>query len=848
MINESQEIIIKKSKTPAAVLAGPGTGKTYTIVKKVINLIRDEGYDANRILITSFTKKAAGELATRIISEFNKEGIKTELKDMMIGNFHSLAIDFLEKYPILEDGALDIKVIDENDEIYLIEKNINRYEKIKDFDKYIGYRKANEIKAIFEEVINYLYDIKKLEESEDPKENFAARVYTTHAEVLRENKLRNFQMILRDFYILLSDPIIGDEIRKSIDFVIVDEYQDINPIQEEIAFGLVRDKNIMVFGDDDQSLYSFRGADPKNLTDFSKRCLEKKGFRANVYRLAINYRSNQHIIDKSLNFLNEDFFERKNLMSVSDEDNPNTVVRARAYALNNLVMVIKYIKKYINLGQIAFLFPSLSHPYVEKLQKHFEENGIKVLNKKSSMFFFRKEIRAFVFILIKMAEIETNFEDSQYIYSYDEKRKVEFKNYLHKVNNDKDLVENKEIQDFLKVYTCDQPITDILYKALGLDYFRKLLIQDENDLVGGRVLTNISNFIKIAKKFDEIFSTTYDKDHYRDFVLGFLANLFINKAVEEYTNIETHKDAINFMTIHQAKGLEFDAVFVSGLYDKPRPNRANFITPSQDQVSVIKDFYRKYYTAFTRAKKLLVLLDNSEDYRLKDFAKALPPDSNLSTIDFKKSQEEKEKKTLSYTTDIEVYKSCPLKYRFIRKLGFESLTNKAAEFGTAVHKLVEYSFLRPEDSEKLKNFLIENQSYKYPVDNFIGRNFFIEGVETSYKLDRNFYILQGKVDISLSDGSILDIKTGSFRPEVLDKNQNQLMTYKHLIEGNGKKISNMYLYFIEEDKMIEVKSNDFDLNQIDKIAKLIDENLFYTRTKDISQCKYCQMKYFCKRD
>lgn len=327
-----------------------------------------------------------------------------------------------------------------------------------------------------------------------------------------------------------------------------------------------------------------------------------------------------------------------------------------------------------------------------------------------------------------------------------------------------------------------------------------------------------------------------------------MANLFINKAVEEYTNIETHKDAINFMTIHQAKGLEFDAVFVSGLYDKPRPNRTNFITPSQDQVSVIKDFYRKYYTAFTRAKKLLVLLDNSEDYRLKDFAKDLPPDSNLSTIDFKKSQEEKEKKTLAYTTDIEVYKSCPLKYRFIRKLGFENLTSKAADFGTAVHKLVEYSFLRPEDSKKLKNFLIENPSYKNPVENFIKRDFSIEGVETSYKLDRDFYILQGKVDISLSDGSILDIKTGSFRPEVLDKYQNQLMTYKHLIEGNGQKLSHMYLYFIEEDKIIEVKSNDFDLNQIDKIAKLIDENLFYTRTKDISQCKYCQMKYFCKRN
>ena len=89
MINESQRIIIEKAQTPAAVIAGPGTGKTYTIVKKVISLIKNQGLSPNRILITTFTKKAASELQTRIISEFNREGIKTELKDMMIGNFHS---------------------------------------------------------------------------------------------------------------------------------------------------------------------------------------------------------------------------------------------------------------------------------------------------------------------------------------------------------------------------------------------------------------------------------------------------------------------------------------------------------------------------------------------------------------------------------------------------------------------------------------------------------------------------------------------------------------------------------------------------------------------------------------
>lgn len=853
MINESQRIIIEKARTPAAVIAGPGTGKTYTIVKKVISLIKNEGISPNRILLTTFTKKAASELQTRIISEFKAEGIKTELKDMMIGNFHSLALDFLEKYPSLDRPFLDSKVIDQVLEGYLIEKNLARYKNIEDYEKYITYNHSWAIKGIYEEITNKLMDVDGLLKSENPREVFAGKIFKTHERLLKENNLINFQMILRDFYLLLKDPLRGEEIRKGIDFVIVDEYQDTNYIQQEIAFNLVRDKEIMVFGDDDQSLYSFRGADPRNLTEFSDNFFKKKGHKAYTYKLDINYRSNQAIIEKSLKWLdNKDYAgeNKKTLRAVDKEKNPNTIVRARANELQNLATIIRILKQDINLGQIAFLFPSLNHAYVSKLQAYFEKAGIRVLNKKSSEFFRRDEIRGFIYLIMNLAEIKTFYEDPSTIYGAFAKNKAKYKNYLYYLTRDEIFKEDKEIQNFIASERENNlPLTSLFYKAVGLEYFRKFLIMDEEDLDGARVLGNISTMINLAKDFDEIFKNENPKDHYKEFINSYLEYLFVSRAIEEYANIDSHKDAVNFMTIHQAKGLEFEVVFISGLYDSPKPAKPGFLEkPDPNDFSYVKDFYRKYYTGFTRAKNLLVLLDNSEDYKLSKFSESFPRTSLLKSLAFERSEEKKEKKVLAYTTDIEVFKTCSLKYRFVRKLNFRSLNTRALSFGTNTHKLAEYYALLPKDKEKLLDFLEKNPKYKEPIENFTKRDFKITGVETNYKLDRNFYILQGKVDISLEDGSILDIKTGSYNEDFISAYKGQLMTYRHLILGNHHPLNKMYLYFIEEDRLIEIEVTDFDINEIDKIARMIDRNIGYRRTDNLQACKFCQMKYFCKRN
>lgn len=852
MINESQRIIVERAKTPAAVIAGPGTGKTYTIVKKVISLIQNQGLSPNRILITTFTKKAASELQTRIISEFNREGIKTELKDMMIGNFHSLALDFLEKYPSLDRPFLDSKVIDQVMEGYLIEKNLDLYKNIENYEKYITYNHAREIKAIYEEITNKLMDVDILLNSENPREVFAGEIFLAHEKLLRKNNLINFQMILRDFYKLLKDSVRGEKIRNGIDFVIVDEYQDTNYIQQEIAFNLVRDKEIMVFGDDDQALYSFRGADPRNLTDFSKKFFKAKGIKAFFYKLDINYRSNQAIIDKSLKWLdNEDYgLTKKTLRSNDKKKNLNTIVRARAFEFKNISNIIRLLAQDINLGQIAFLFPSLNHAYVMKLQSHFENEGIRVLNKKSSQFFKRDEIRGFIYILMKLAEVKISYEDSSTIYGAFAKNKAKYKNYLYYLGKDEFLEEDSEIQTFIKNESgLNLPITDLIYKAMGLEYFRKFLILDEEDLDGARILGNISTMVGLAKDFDEIFKNNNLKKHYQEFINSYLEYLFVSKAIEEYKNLDSHKDALNFMTIHQAKGLEFEVVFISGLYDSPKPAKSGFLADfDQEDFSYVKDFYRKYYTGFTRAKNLLVLLDNSEDYKISKFAESFPRSSALKSLDFTRSEEKKEKPILAYTTDIEVFKTCSLKYRFVRKLDFRARKTKALSFGTNTHKLAEYYSLEPSDRENLKKFIEKNQEYKNPLENFIKREFDIKTVETNYKLDRNFYILQGKVDLSLVDGSIIDIKTGKYNEDILSTYKDQLMTYRWLILGNHHKLNKMYLYFIEEDKLIEIGPTDFDINEIDKIARMIDRNIGYRRTDDLDSCKFCQMKYFCKRN
>ena len=861
MINEKQKLIVEDAKYPCAILAGPGTGKTFTIVQKIISLIKNDGISPNKILVTTFTKKAANELIERVESGLKKENIYADTSNMLIGNFHSLALSFLKEYKSFTNKIFDPLVIDSHIEGYLIEKNMDIFENLPNFSKFISYNEVGQIQGIFANITNNLVDLDELRISNDPRDILALEIYLAWANFLDENDLINYQLILKKFYDLLKDPFYGKKIRDRIDFVIIDEYQDTNTIQEEISFSLCKGKNLMVFGDDDQALYSFRGASPKNLRDFDKTCKMKMKRKANFYHLDINYRSNQEIIDKSREFLvNSKAFDLekiKNLRANVSEKNENSVVRARANEYENIENIVKFLNKKINLNQIAFLFPSLNSDYPKSLQTYFENHGINVLNKSSKLFFKRREIRLCLYVLISIFSKKPKKLTGSNPDKYKWTQETNFKKYLVAIFDDKEFTKNNELNAYIKEEKLNieenKSYTDILYKAFGLEIFREILDKKIDKLNSIRELSNIGKFTSILSDFTNLCG--YDINYYKksvDLIYGYIFYLFKNSAISEFENFDAPKNSVIFSTIHQAKGLEYDVVFVSSLNDNPRKDMPAFSPQleAKKESDFLKNYYRKYYTAFTRAKNLLVLLDNSKNSYLKNFAFSLNSSSILKTIDFKFKEDIIKKEILAYTTDISIYKSCPLKYKFIRVLDFKKEKSKSLEFGSKVHSLTEYlTNLKKENLSyhAINDFIKENKEFQKPIENFVNRNFPIKYSEMNIKLDRFSYILQGNIDIILEDGTIIDIKTGKVDENNLISYKNQLLTYYNLLVYNNKKVNKMILYFIEEDKLIEVEKSDFDMKNIDEIGKNIVEKNIEIKTQDKRQCKFCPMAHFCKR-
>lgn len=850
MKNIGQEEIIKNAKLPAVVIAGPGTGKTHTIVGFVAEAIKEGRVAANKILITTFTKKAARELNTRIITRLRKEGLDTDLEDIKIGNFHSLAISFISKYRRLDDNFFNLKIIDSNMEEFIVEENLDIFTKLPHFEDFMVKDYATTtILDIFQTFINQMIDPISLKDSDSPQDKLAYEIFTTYEKLLDSFGLINFQLILKRFLDLLKDPVIGERIREEIDLVVIDEYQDTNLIQEEIAINLTKNGNIIVFGDDDQALYSFRGADARNLTHFDEKFYERTGIRASKYFLNINYRSNQVIIDKARSFMEEaKGSSKKDLKSNKAEENPNTIVRARASEMDNLVMIVKLLSKKIKLGQIAFLFPNFNNSYPSILQKKFESAGIKVINRKSDGYFRREEIRLIIFILLKLTRtgpINTDFRGGKM--TYGQRQKLDYRNFLKEIYEDNYFNSNREIRAFIEKASESSPISSLIYEMMGLETFKDILKdndQERKDLI----FKNISKFINLAVEYDEIFEGV--SDYNKKFIFSYIFIYYKKNAIGEFDEDDIYDDAINFITIHQSKGLEFEAVFVSSLGDYPRRDYDKFTDRFVEKDSLEKkelDFYRKYYTAFTRAKNLLVLLDNSTDRRIKDFANSLDSSSKLSSIDFKMEERKDDKKILAFTTDIDVYMTCPLKYKFVRKLSFRTKKTQSLIFGSKVHNLAQYIYSPSFDKKDMTKFLWENKGYIEPVSNLLNRGFDVKLSEANYKTDRDFYILQGNIDLILDDSSIMDLKTGSFDEKSLAKYKKQLLTYRQLLLANGKKVNKLYLYFIEKDELIEVRDEGFDMATIDDVAHEIVRENFELKTEDRKACKFCPMKHFCGR-
>lgn len=295
--NNEQLEAIKHVNGPLLIIAGPGTGKTYTLINRALNLIVNHKVDPSSIMFVTFTEKASNELISRLSNVLYEHNIDFNPNDMLIGTFHSVCLKLIKDNLVYSSLKKNFELMDQFEQQYFIYRNFNSFKCIENFDLFINsgsfWDRCEQIVKIVNRLQEELINPEDLINSQNQAFKFYGNLIKVYQELLSRNNLLDFANIQREAYRMLTEnEEILCELQNKIQYVMVDEYQDTNHIQEKLTF-LIGGKhnNICVVGDDDQAIYRFRGATVRNILEFPNRFKDCK-----QVILKNNYRSNPDIV------------------------------------------------------------------------------------------------------------------------------------------------------------------------------------------------------------------------------------------------------------------------------------------------------------------------------------------------------------------------------------------------------------------------------------------------------------------------------------------------------------------------------------------------------------------------
>lgn len=298
--NEAQKEAISATDGLVLITAGPGTGKTFTLVKRAVYLIQECGIKPEQIMMATFTEKAAKELITRITNELAERNISVNVNEMYIGTFHSLCLRIIKENLEFTRLKRNYRLLDTFDQKYLVFRNFHRFKNIEGIDELLSkggsWKRSDEICTYINHLSEEMVDIEALQSDDNPEIRTLGRVLSVYQEMLEEGNLIDFSTIQTECYkLLMQNKQILEELQDKLQYLMIDEYQDTNYIQEQIVFLLgAKHHNICVVGDDDQGLYRFRGATIRNILEFPHKFENEE---CKIIPLVVNYRSNSDIVD-----------------------------------------------------------------------------------------------------------------------------------------------------------------------------------------------------------------------------------------------------------------------------------------------------------------------------------------------------------------------------------------------------------------------------------------------------------------------------------------------------------------------------------------------------------------------
>ncbi|OYP70636.1 DNA helicase UvrD [Prevotella sp. P4-67] len=743
-LNKDQLQIVNQTEGPVLVIAGPGSGKTKTLVDRIVNLVQ-KGVQPEEIMVGTFTEKAAKELITRISNLLLQNGIQANLNEMYIGTLHSIFLRFLEENREFTRLKRSYRLFDQFEQVFTIFRHINEFMAVEDITELIGdhrvsyWRKAASIAEKLNTVSEEILDVEQLKQSDFPSVKALAACYSIYEQILEEENALDFSSIQFATYQLFTEhPDVLSKIQDKVRYFMVDEYQDTNTIQERILLMLAsKNNNICVVGDDDQGLYRFRGATIRNILEFDKNFPEGE---CKVFFLQTNYRSDPQIIEfynrwmqnQTWTFNGQTFRFDKTIVPREDIF-PDTPTVLRLSAENDteeyhaeVLRFIRYLENehiITDYNQIAFLFRSVKSDKAKALADYLEENGIKVFSPRSDMFFEREEIRLMLGCLVSLfPQVEALFEQGTTTSGLCLQWSDFFIQTLQEdPEGNKDLIRwvmaTQQKHAFLDKGT-DYGMTSLVYRMFQYPLFAKYLKVDldanKTDL---RAAYNIGMFTSLVSKFEYLYGITIFTPKNIEQVLKNFFNYYLRFLVQggmsEFEDFDETlpSGCVSFMTIHQSKGLEFPITIVGSMNAVPTKGYTDldeilqthyFHKPIYEPLDEIKyfDFARLYYTAFSRAQNLLLLTGCEQSTGRKtpsayfahywnNLPKWNAPQVDLHKVDLAKVKPTNVKHEYSFTSHILLYENCPRQYEFYKELQFVEERKGSTMGGSLLHQTIE---------------------------------------------------------------------------------------------------------------------------------------------------------------
>lgn len=950
--NADQRKAIETTDGPLLIIAGPGTGKTFTLVQRAIYMMQEKGIKPENLFLATFTEKAAKELVTRLTDEMAKRGIMANINEMYVGTFHSLCLRILKENLEYTRLKKSFRTLDQFDQQYFIYSALRQYfQPLPHYSNLIApspdWKQAGEIATYAQKLTEELVDPNDLIADSDPAVCALGHILMRYDALLAEKNLLDFSAIqIETYYLLKERPEILAKLQEKITHFMVDEYQDTNFIQEQLVFMLAgKKKNICVVGDDDQGLYRFRGATIRNILEFPRK-FSPEEFKS--VKLMINYRSNSDIVrfynnwmkttagpkfsfdwgnfrfDKEIIPHEKSALKSPGVVKVSGDNDDDWYEK-----IYTLIREMQNSGKLTNLNQIAFLFRSVRYYKVQGLADYLEEKGIHVYAPRSNMFFQREEVMLTIGCMLMLfpdysETMETTDSNSKigdyYRICLAKARKLIREPAYGKLRMwiSKTAWEHKELKD-----NTDYAYSGLIYRLFEfkpfIDYLDVDLTSGVNDVRPARNLATISQMIS---KYEYLYRIDVlngsvkdgirkiDRDTKRLF--GNYLRLLCDEGMPEYEDDSEYAPSgcVSFMTIHQSKGLEFPIVITDSLYTTPRADSnaklmqrietyyyKRPVFEPHDQTKFY-DFWRLYYTAFSRAQDLLILTcpedKKTPSAYFKNAYNALPPWNSsafdISEFTFHDVKNVNLKNTYSFTSHIAVYDTCALQYKFYKELGFKAIRASAMLFGTLVHETIEdvhkaamrheEHMITPENVEgwfntnyeslsKAENAYLDfpqRQAALNQVQRYVARQqgdwSLIQQAEVDVSLVKPKYIIEGKIDLIRGEGNtveIVDFKSQkkpdlTTNQEQLERYRRQLHIYSYLVEERtGKKVSNMHLYYTADESADPKITFPYNKEAVDKTMSVFDETVdkimrkdFSTRCNNPKVCGECDFRYYCK--